>query len=99
MGVAVLGLLLVPDGRLDGPLRGRIAWLAWRATLGFALVQLLDDHILNHAGVDNPLGFSIPSPYQDLLSLVGLVGLAVAGAAALATLPSRLIARRRRAAR
>jgi len=94
IGVAVLGLLLVPDGRLDGPIRRKLAWLAWRMTLGFVVVQLLDDHIFDHAGMDNPLGISIPFPYQDLLSLVGLVGLAVAGVGALVTLPSRLIARR-----
>ena len=88
--LATLLLLLIPDGHLDGTWRLRLSTLAAWGAIAFAAVQSLDDHVFNHAGTDNPLGFSIPFPFQDLLSLAGLVVLGVAFAGALVALPGRL---------
>ncbi len=66
-------------------------------TTAGVIVQLLDDHVLNHAGTDNPLGIGIPSPYQDYLTGLALLVLAAAFVGALITAPAR-IAENRRAA-
>jgi hypothetical protein len=60
------------------------------------VIQLLDDHVFNHAGMDNPLGFNILFPIQDLLSGVALLVLGIALLGALVTLPGRIGRARRR---
>ena len=86
----VLGVLLIPDGRLDGRWCLTIAITTWWVALVFALFQLLDDHLMGHAGTENPLGLAIPSPYQDLLELPMIAALVGALVVAVLTLPFRL---------
>lgn len=92
IGAIVLGILLVPDGRLEGRWRWLAARTAWWSTLCFAVLQLLDDHLLGQAGTSNPLDLEIP--YQDLLEIPVLALLAVVFVGALVTLPFRLVRRR-----
>lgn len=75
-GLILWLLLLIPPGPLENRWTRRVAMtLVTSVALG-AIVQLLDDHVLNHAGTDNPLGFSLP--YQDFATTVPLIMLAVA---------------------
>jgi len=62
-GALVVGLLLVPDPRLEGRRRWAIARVTWWTTLVFAIFQIFDDHLTGHAGTPNPLNVSIPSPH------------------------------------
>jgi hypothetical protein len=78
-GLVVWSLLLVPAARLEGSWTRRFGALCLVGTVAGVIVQLLDDHVLNHAGADNPLGIAIPSPIQDaglalLVLAVALVG-------------------------
>jgi hypothetical protein len=88
-------LILVPSGRVEGPWTRRSAAVLVTGTALGALVQLLDDHVFNHAGTDNPLGISIPWPFQDLLTLAALLLVGAALLGTLITLPIR-VARGRR---
>ncbi len=90
LGAAVLGVLLIPDGHLDGRWRWVIAIATWWIALVFALFQLLDDHLMGHAGTENPLGVAIPAPYQDLLELPMIATLTGALGVVVLTLPFRL---------
>lgn len=94
-GAIALGLLLIPDGRLEGRWRWALARLAWWASIGFAALQLLDDHLMGQPGTGNPLAVEIPSPFQDLLELPFLAVLAATLIAAVAMLPVRLLHDRR----
>ena len=97
-GLVVWSLLLVPAARLEGSWTRRFGALCLAGTAAGVIVQLLDDHVLNHAGTDNPLGIAIPSPFQDYLTgRLALLVLAVAFVGALITAPGR-IAEHRRAA-
>lgn len=89
-------LLLVPSGRVDGRWTRRVAVMIIWGTATGGIVQLLDDHVFNHPGTENPLGISIPFPFQDLLTLVALVLLGVGFLGTLITFPQRLAARNRR---
>jgi hypothetical protein len=96
LGATTLSVLLIPDGRFDGPWRWRFARVAWWTTVALAVLQLLDDHLLDQPGTSNPSGIAIPYPVQDLAELPLLVVLAVTLGYALFTLPARV---RRRAPR
>ena len=96
-GAVVLGLLLLPDGRLEGRWRRGIGVAVWWVALLFALFQLLDDHVFGHAGTDTPIVVAIPYPIQDLAELPMIGFLLVALAVALITLPWRLGRRRAQA--
>lgn len=69
-------LLLVPPGPLENPWTRRIGTTLIVAVVLGSVLQLLDDHVMGHAGTDNPLGFSIP--FQDWLTAVPLTMLGVA---------------------
>lgn len=94
LGTIVLGLLLVPDGRLDGRWRWLAARAVWWATIVFATLQMFDDHLLDQAGTSNPLGVEIPYPFQDLLEIPCLLLLGVVFLGGLVTLPARLLRRK-----
>jgi MFS family permease len=93
IGTVILGLLLIPDGRFDGRWRWRLARITWWSTIAFAVLQLLDDHLMGQAGTSNPAHVAIPSPYQDLAELPVMALLATALAAALVSLPFRVVKR------
>ena len=95
-GAIVLALLLIPDGRFDGRWRWRLARLTWWTAIAFAVLQLLDDHLLGQAGTANPAGVEIPSPFQDLLELPLLAMLSLGLLGALVSLPVRVFKRRKR---
>jgi hypothetical protein len=90
IGAATLSVLLIPDGRFDGRWRWRFTRLAWWTTLAFAVLQLLDDHLLGQPGTSNPSGIAIPYPVQDMAELPLLVLLAAALGYALVGLPARV---------
>jgi len=96
-GAIVLALLLIPDGRFDGRWRWRLARLTWWTAIAFAVLQLLDDHLLGQAGTANPAGVEIPSPFQDLLELPLLAALSLGLLGALVSLPVRVFKRRKMA--
>jgi hypothetical protein len=83
-----LGVLLIPDGKTDGKLRRAAALVTCWASFMFAALQLLDDHVLNHPGISNPLGLAIP--YQDYVEIPILFSLLCGFAIAVVTLPIRL---------
>jgi hypothetical protein len=85
----VLGILLVAGGRLEARWRSLAARTVWWSTLCFAVLQLLDDHLLDQAGTSNPLNLEIP--YQDLLEIPVLALLVVVFVGTLVTLPFRLV--------
>jgi hypothetical protein len=93
----VWSLLLVPAARLEGSWTRRFGALCLVGTVAGVIVQLLDDHVLNHAGTDNPLEIAIPSPIQDYLTGLALLVLAVALVGALLTAPGRIAGNRRAA--
>jgi len=93
-GTLILGTLLLPDGRFEGRWRTRLAVVTAWATIAFAALQLLDDHIMDQAGTPNPLGVEIPYPVQDLLEIAVIAVLAVSLGASLISLPVRLVRRR-----
>ena len=72
-------LLLVPTRRIEGKWASRAAAVLLTGTALGIPVQLLDDHVMNHPGTQNPLGVSIPFPLQDLLTFVALVLVVLAG--------------------
>ena len=90
VATVVLLLLLIPDGRLTGRLRTSVTTVALAAATAFAIVQILDDHPMDHAGTPNPLGFTIPSPYQDVLTSAGVLVLVAALVVAIVTVPGRI---------
>ena len=94
MGSVTLGLLLVPDCRLDGRWRWRAGRVAWWATLAFVILQVFDDHILDQPGTVNPSGIAVPSPFQDLLEIACLALLGIVFVGAVVTLPARVLRRR-----
>src|SRR5439155_17409296 len=96
-GAIVLGVLLIPDRRFDGRWRLILARVTWWTAIAFAVLQLLDDHLLGQPGTVNPAGVEIPSPFQDLLELplLAILGLGLLGA--LVTLPGRVLERRKTA--
>ena len=96
-GLVVWSLLLVPAARLEGSWTRRFGALCLVGTVAGVIVQLLDDHVLNHAGTDNPLGIAIPSPIQDYLTGLALLVLAVALVGALLTAPGWIAGNRRAA--
>jgi hypothetical protein len=98
-GLVVWSLLLVPAARLEGSWTRRFGALCLAGTTAGVIVQLLDDHVLNNAGTDNPLGIAIPSPYQDYLTGLALLVLAAALVGALITAPGRIAGNRRAAGR
>ena len=96
-GLVVWCLLLVPAARLEGRWTRTFGALCLAGTTAGVIVQLLDDHVLNHAGTGNPLGIAIPSPYQDYLTGLALLVLAVGLFGALSTAPGRISEHRRAA--
>jgi hypothetical protein len=95
IGLVVWLVLLIPAARLEDTWTRRCAGLCLAGVAGGVIVQLLDDHVFNHAGTDNPLGIDIPFPIQDLLTSVGLLAVGAALLGALLTLPARIALARR----
>lgn len=92
-GAVVLGLLLVPDGRLGGWWRSALARVAWWTALAWALLQLLDDHLLDRPGTPNPLDLALPYPFQDLLEIPVILVMVLVFGLALARLAGRIVRR------
>lgn len=89
-GSAVWVLGLIPHGRIEGRWTRRSMVGGLSATVAGAVIQLLDDHVFNHPGIENPLGFSIPYPFQDLLTFAALVMMGAALLGVLVTMPGKI---------
>ena len=87
-GAVIWALLMIPSGRMTGIWTRRFATITISATVMGAVMQLLDDHVMNHPGTNNPLGFSLPM--QDYLELLPLLLVVVSLIGALVTIPGRI---------
>ncbi len=88
-GLVLWLLLLIPSGRIEAPWTRKIASLVLIAVGLGTVLQLLDDHVMGHAGTDNPLGFSIP--FQDYLQIPVMALLALGALGTVVTLPGRVL--------
>lgn len=90
-GAVVLGVLLLPDGRLGGWWRSALARLTWWTALAWALLQLLDDHLLDRPSTPNPVALAVPYPFQDLLEIPLITVMALVFGLSLAGLARRIV--------
>lgn len=88
-GVIIWTLLMIPTGTLTGRWTIRFATVALASTIAGSVMQLLDDHVMNHPGTNNPLGFSLP--LQDYLELPVLALMAICLVGGFVTMPGRIL--------
>lgn len=88
-GVIIWALLMIPTGTLTGRWTIRFATVALASTIAGSVMQLLDDHVMNHAGTNNPLGFSLP--LQDYLELPVLALMVICLVGGFVTMPGRIL--------